>query len=80
MTGALTVRTVATAALLVALALMPLYAQASGNFFVLTLFTRIVILALAAVSLNLILVMRHDELRPRCLSRHRRLRGRHAGA
>jgi branched-chain amino acid transport system permease protein len=55
MTGALTARNIATAALLVVLALLPLYAQASGNFFVLTLFTRIVILALAAVSLNLIL-------------------------
>jgi len=46
---------VAAAALLLALALLPLYTQLTGNFFLLTLFTRIVILALAAVSLNLIL-------------------------
>ena len=35
--------------------LLPLYSPLSGNIFILTLFTRIVILALAAVSLNLIL-------------------------
>ncbi len=35
--------------------LLPLYAQLIGNVFVLTLFTRIIILALAATSLNLIL-------------------------
>jgi len=34
---------------------LPLYSALSGNIFVLTLFTRIVILGLAAVSLNLIL-------------------------
>jgi len=44
------------AALIVAgLALLPLFSQATGNIFVLTLFTRIVIFALAAVSLNLIM-------------------------
>ena len=48
-------RTVVIVALLVALALLPLYSQLSGDRFALTLFTRIVILALAAVSLNLIL-------------------------
>src|SRR5664279_2689524 len=37
------------------LLLLPLYTSISGNRFVLTLFTRIVILAMAAVSLNLIL-------------------------
>jgi branched-chain amino acid transport system permease protein len=40
---------------LAALALLPIYARASGDVFVLTLFTRIVILAIAATSLNLIL-------------------------
>jgi branched-chain amino acid transport system permease protein len=47
---------VAVTVLLVAgLLLLPLYSQASGDVFVLTLFTRIVILALAAASLNLIM-------------------------
>jgi branched-chain amino acid transport system permease protein len=46
----------AVAALIVAgLLLLPVFSQASGNIFVLTLFTRIVIFALAAVSLNLIM-------------------------
>ena len=35
--------------------LLPLYSSLSGNIFILTLFTRIVILALAAASLNLIM-------------------------
>jgi branched-chain amino acid transport system permease protein len=48
-------RDVAAAALLAVLALLPVYSQLGGNVFLLTLFTRIVILALAAVSLNLIL-------------------------
>src|SRR6202000_1107371 len=44
------------AALVVAgLLLLPLYSYLSGNIFILTLFTRIVILALAAASLNLIM-------------------------
>ncbi len=44
------------AALVVAgLLLLPLYTSISGNIFVLTLFTRIVIFALAAASLNLIM-------------------------
>jgi branched-chain amino acid transport system permease protein len=37
------------------LVLLPVYSNLTGNIFILTLFTRIVILALAAVSLNLIL-------------------------
>jgi branched-chain amino acid transport system permease protein len=37
------------------LALLPLYTTFTGNFFLLTLFTRIVILAIAATSLNLIM-------------------------
>jgi branched-chain amino acid transport system permease protein len=42
--------------LLVALLLLvPVYAHAIGNYFLLSLFTRIVILAMAAVSLNLIM-------------------------
>ncbi len=41
--------------LFAALILLPFYAQLIGNAFVLTLFTRIIILALAATSLNLIL-------------------------
>ena len=44
-----------TAAVLALLALVPLYAAASGDPFAVTLFTRVVILALAAVSLNLIM-------------------------
>jgi branched-chain amino acid transport system permease protein len=46
---------IAVAALLVALALLPVYVELGGSRFLLTLFTRIVILAMAAVSLNLIL-------------------------
>jgi branched-chain amino acid transport system permease protein len=48
-------RTALIAALLVVLALLPVYVAAGGNTFVLILFTRILILALAATSLNLIL-------------------------
>ncbi len=55
MTSALTLRNIVSAALLVALALLPLYAKLADDLFMLTLFTRIVILAIAAVSLNLIL-------------------------
>jgi branched-chain amino acid transport system permease protein len=55
MTASLNARN-ATAALVVAgLILLPFYSALSGNIFVLTLFTRIVIFALAAVSLNLIM-------------------------
>jgi branched-chain amino acid transport system permease protein len=48
-------RTVVIAALLVFLAVLPVYVIAGGNQFLLILFTRIIILALAATSLNLIL-------------------------
>jgi branched-chain amino acid transport system permease protein len=48
-------RTGLTAALLIVLALVPLYAVMTGNSFALTLFTRIVIMAIAAVSLDLIM-------------------------
>jgi branched-chain amino acid transport system permease protein len=52
---ALTLRNIVVAVLLLALALLPVYAHLANDRFMLTLFTRIVILALAAVSLNLIL-------------------------
>jgi branched-chain amino acid transport system permease protein len=55
MTSHITLRNIVVAALLVVLALMPLYSVWAGNNFVLILFTRIVILAIAAVSLNLIM-------------------------
>ena len=55
MTGPLTPRNVAVAALVAFLILLPIYAHAVGNLFLLSLFTRIVILAMAAVSLNLIM-------------------------
>src|SRR6266851_8131608 len=48
-------RSIVIGALLVFLALLPVYVVATGQFFPLTLFTRIIILALAATSLNLIL-------------------------
>src|SRR5258707_9248199 len=48
-------RNVVVAALLIVLALVPAYAALTGNFFLMTLFTRILILAVAATSLNLIL-------------------------
>jgi len=55
MSGAPTVRNIVVSVLLAALALLPVYVGLGGNLFLLTLFTRIVILGLAAVSLNLIL-------------------------
>src|SRR5438105_11169482 len=55
MTASLNVRTVIAALVSAGLLLLPLYSSMSGNIFVLTLFTRIVILAMAAVSLNLII-------------------------
>ncbi len=55
MKPAIDARSIVIALLLAALALLPVYSWLAGNVFVLTLFTRIVILALAAVSLNLIL-------------------------
>ncbi|MGB7259336.1 MAG: branched-chain amino acid ABC transporter permease [Pseudolabrys sp.] len=48
-------RTIFVAALLVMLALLPVYSAVTGDRFVVTLFTRIIILGLAATSLNLIL-------------------------
>ena len=51
----LTARNLTTIGLLTFLVLLPVYTGSTGNYFLLTLFTRIVILALAATSLNLIL-------------------------
>jgi branched-chain amino acid transport system permease protein len=50
-----TPRTALITGLLAVLALLPVYSLATGDTFVLTLFTRIVILAMGAVSLNLIM-------------------------
>ncbi|AMA60780.1 branched-chain amino acid ABC transporter permease [Bradyrhizobium sp. CCGE-LA001] len=50
-----TVSKAVTALMLAGLALLPLYSHLTGNIFILTLFTRIIILALAAASLNLIM-------------------------
>jgi len=55
MTAKLTLRNAIVAALIAFLLLLPVYADTTGNTFVMTLFTRIVILAIAAVSLNLIM-------------------------
>ncbi len=55
MIGWITPRNAFVAALLAILVLLPVYSAATGNTFVMTLFTRIVILAIAAVSLNLIM-------------------------
>jgi branched-chain amino acid transport system permease protein len=55
MTPAFNVRVAAVVLLLAALPLVPVYARLANDPFLLTLFTRIVIMALAAVSLNLIL-------------------------
>jgi branched-chain amino acid transport system permease protein len=51
----LTTRNVVVVLVLVALALVPVYAMLAGHAFALTVFTRIIILAMAAVSLNLIM-------------------------
>ncbi|HEY5378611.1 MAG TPA: branched-chain amino acid ABC transporter permease [Pseudolabrys sp.] len=51
----LSLRNVVVGALLVSLVLLPIYAQLAHDRFMLTLFTRILILGMAAVSLNLIL-------------------------
>ena len=48
-------RNVVAALVIAGLLLLPLYTSISGNIFALTLFTRIVIFALAAASLNLIM-------------------------
>src|SRR2546426_6889012 len=50
-----TARTFVVAGLLMILAALPIYTTVTGNFFLLTLFTRIIILAIAATSLNLIM-------------------------
>jgi branched-chain amino acid transport system permease protein len=55
MTAFFNARNVVAAAVVVGLLALPLFSQATGNVFALTLFTRIVIFALAAVSLNLIM-------------------------
>jgi branched-chain amino acid transport system permease protein len=55
MSAPINARTAVTALVIAGLLLLPLYSQVSGNIFVLTLFTRIVIFALAAASLNLIM-------------------------
>jgi branched-chain amino acid transport system permease protein len=55
MTGWFTARNVFVVALLALLALVPVYAALTGHSFAVSLFTRIVILAMAAVSLNLIM-------------------------
>src|SRR5438270_8653183 len=48
-------RNAVVVALIAIMALLPVYAAASGNTFITTLFTRIIILAIAAVSLNLMM-------------------------
>jgi branched-chain amino acid transport system permease protein len=55
MSGKLDIRNILIVALLAALLLLPVYVGIAGDRFLLTLFTRIIILALAATSLNLIL-------------------------
>jgi branched-chain amino acid transport system permease protein len=55
MTAQLTPRNAFVAALLLILALVPVYASFTGDYFMMSLFTRILILAMAAVSLNLIM-------------------------
>ena len=55
MMAQLTPRNVLVAALLVLLALLPVYCTVTGNYFLMSLFTRILILGMAAVSLNLIM-------------------------
>ena len=55
MSASINARTAVTVLTIAGLLLLPLYSQVTGNIFVLTLFTRIVIFALAAASLNLIM-------------------------
>jgi branched-chain amino acid transport system permease protein len=55
MTAWLSLRNLVVAGLLILLALLPLYVSFTDNPFLITLFTRIIILAIAATSLNLIL-------------------------
>jgi len=55
MIASLNARNAIAALVIAGLLLLPLYTSMSGNIFMLTLFTRIVIFALAAASLNLIM-------------------------
>src|ERR1700754_3646370 len=55
MPASLNARNALVALVVAGLLLLPLYSSLSGNIFVLTLFTRVVIFALAAVSLNLMM-------------------------
>jgi branched-chain amino acid transport system permease protein len=55
MTAALTTRNVVIAVLMLLLAAVPVYAAVTANTFLVTLFTRVIILGMAATSLNLIL-------------------------
>jgi branched-chain amino acid transport system permease protein len=55
MTARLTPHNAVVVALLAILLLLPVYSATTGDTFMMTLFTRIVILAIAAVSLNLIM-------------------------
>jgi branched-chain amino acid transport system permease protein len=55
MKALLTPRNAFAAALIVLLTLLPVYCSLAGNYFLMSLFTRILILAMAAVSLNLIM-------------------------
>jgi branched-chain amino acid transport system permease protein len=55
MRGRLSPRNAFVAGVIAILALVPVYAEVTGNTFMVSLFTRIVILAIAAVSLNLIM-------------------------
>ena len=55
MKSALNLRNVVAALVIAGLVLLPVYSALTGKVFILTMFTRIVILALAAASLNLIM-------------------------
>ncbi len=55
MSARLTPRNAFVVAVIAILALVPVYSGVTGNTFIMSLFTRIVILAIAAVSLNLIM-------------------------
>jgi len=55
MTARLSFRNIVVAGLVTVLAILPIYCTFTGNYFLMSLFTRILILAMAAVSLNLIM-------------------------
>src|SRR5207237_3278549 len=55
MKSVLNLRNVIVALVIAGLVLLPVYSALTGKVFILTMFTRVVILALAAASLNLIL-------------------------